>query len=63
MSERMPGPKKSDNKETRHLVVQDNADDRELLLRQLRKAGLANHMKFVTAGKEALRPVFKNQKS
>jgi two-component system response regulator len=36
------------------LVVEDNADDRELLLRQLRKSGLGEHVKFISDGKEAL---------
>lgn len=39
----------------RVLVVEDNADDRELLLRQLKKAGMAEHVKFISDGKEALR--------
>jgi two-component system response regulator len=38
----------------RVLVVEDNADDRELLLRQLRKTGMAEHVKFISDGKEAL---------
>jgi len=38
----------------RVLVVEDNADDRELLLRQLQKTGMANHVKFISDGKEAL---------
>jgi len=38
----------------RVLVVEDNADDRELLLRQLRKTGMADHVKFISDGKEAL---------
>jgi PleD family two-component response regulator len=50
----VPNSKRNDSKESRILVVEDNADDRELLLRQLRKAGLANHMKFIADGKEAL---------
>jgi CheY-like chemotaxis protein len=50
----MPGSKRNDNKGTRIVVVEDNADDRELLLRQLRKAGLTNHIKFITDGREAL---------
>lgn len=36
------------------LVVEDNADDRELLLRQLRKTGMADQVKFISDGKEAL---------
>ena len=38
----------------RVLVVEDNADDRDLLLRQLRKSGMATHVKFISNGKEAL---------
>ncbi len=38
----------------RVLVVEDNADDRELLLRQLRKSGMDNHVKFISNGQEAL---------
>lgn len=38
----------------RVLVVEDNADDRELLLRQLRKTGMADHVRFISDGKEAL---------
>ena len=38
----------------RVLVVEDNADDRELLLRQLRKTGMADHVKFISDGREAL---------
>jgi CheY-like chemotaxis protein len=36
------------------LVIEDNADDRELLLRQLRKSGLGEHVKFISDGQEAL---------
>ena len=36
------------------LVVEDNADDRDLLLRQLRKTGMADQVKFISDGKEAL---------
>ena len=39
---------------TRVLVVEDNADDRDLLLRQLRKSGIDSHVKFIDDGKEAL---------
>jgi CheY-like chemotaxis protein len=38
----------------RVLVVEDNADDRELLLYQLQKAGMADHVKFISDGREAL---------
>ena len=38
----------------RVVVVEDDEDDRELLLRQLRKSGIDNHVKFLTNGKEAL---------
>jgi CheY-like chemotaxis protein len=36
------------------LVIEDNADDQELLMRQLRKTGLEDHVKFISDGKEAL---------
>jgi len=35
-------------------VVEDNADDRDLLLRQLRKSGMDSHVKFISNGQEAL---------
>ena len=38
----------------RVLVIEDNPDDRELLLRQLRKSGMDNHVKFISNGQEAL---------
>jgi len=38
----------------RVVVIEDNADDRELLLRQLRKSGMASHVKFIDNGQEAL---------
>jgi CheY-like chemotaxis protein len=34
--------------------VEDNPDDRELLLRQLRKSGMDSHVKFISNGQEAL---------
>jgi len=36
------------------VVVEDNLDDRDLLIRQLRKSQIDNHVKFLTDGKEAL---------
>jgi len=36
------------------LVIEDNPDDRELLMRQVRKSGLGDHVKFISDGKEAL---------
>jgi two-component system response regulator len=39
----------------RVVVVEDNEDDRELLVRQLRKSEIEHHVKFLTDGKEALR--------
>jgi CheY-like chemotaxis protein len=44
---------KADNS-IRVLVIEDNADDRELLLRQLKKSGMASHVKFIADGQEAL---------
>ena len=38
----------------RVLVIEDNADDRELLLRQLHKSGMDGHVKFISDGQEAL---------
>jgi CheY-like chemotaxis protein len=49
----MPEAKDS-NTPVRVLVVEDNADDRELLLRQLRKSGMDNHVRFISNGQEAL---------
>ena len=39
---------------TKVLVVEDNPDDRELLMRQLRKSGYGEQVKFISDGKEAL---------
>jgi two-component system response regulator len=39
---------------TRILIVEDNPDDEFLLMRQLRKAGLDQHVKVLTDGKAAI---------
>jgi two-component system response regulator len=36
------------------LIIEDNADDQTLLLRQLKKAGLGQHIKVITDGGQAL---------
>jgi len=36
------------------LIIEDNADDQALLLRQLKKAGLGQHIKVIPDGREAL---------
>jgi two-component system response regulator len=36
------------------LIIEDNADDQALLLRQLKKAGLGQHIKVIPDGGEAL---------
>jgi CheY-like chemotaxis protein len=38
----------------RVIVIEDNADDRELLLRQLKKSGMGSQVKFIADGQEAL---------
>src|SRR5277367_5329810 len=38
----------------RVIIVEDNEDDRDLLVRQLHKSGIDNHVKFLSDGKEAL---------
>jgi CheY-like chemotaxis protein len=38
----------------RIVVVEDNEDDRDLLVRQLRRSGIDNHVKFLADGREAL---------
>jgi CheY-like chemotaxis protein len=38
----------------RVVVVEDNEDDRDLLVRQLKKSKIDSHVKFLTDGKEAL---------
>lgn len=48
------GETDSGDQSVRVLVIEDNPDDRELLLRQLRKAGMDAHVKFISDGKEAL---------
>lgn len=36
------------------VIVEDNEDDRDLLIRQLRKRKLADHVRFFSDGREAL---------
>jgi two-component system response regulator len=48
------GDLNSGDNAVRVLVIEDNADDRELLLRQLRKSGMSGHVKFISDGQEAL---------
>jgi CheY-like chemotaxis protein len=38
----------------RVVVVEDNEDDRDLLIRQLKKSQIDSHVKFFSEGKEAL---------
>jgi two-component system response regulator len=38
----------------RVLVIEDNADDRDLLQRQLKKSGMDQQVKFISDGREAL---------
>ncbi len=38
----------------RVLIVEDNQDDREILIRQLRKINIESNVKFIADGKEAL---------
>ncbi len=49
----MSAPNSSETR-VRVLVVEDNDDDRELLLRQLRKTGMDSHVKFISHGQEAV---------
>jgi CheY-like chemotaxis protein len=39
---------------TRILIIEDNADDEELLMHQLRKAGLHQHIRVIDDGRAAL---------
>jgi CheY-like chemotaxis protein len=43
-----------DDSTVRVIVIEDDADDRESLLRQLKKGGMADHVKFIVDGQEAL---------
>jgi two-component system, response regulator len=48
----------SDPQEIEILLVEDNPDDVEMTLRALRKANIANHIKIVRDGAEALEFIF-----
>lgn len=50
----MPNTRKLTPPVVRVVVVEDNLDDRDLLIRQLRKSKIDEHVKFLTDGKEAL---------
>lgn len=47
-------PNSNPGSSVRVIVVEDNPDDSELLLRQLRKSGMDTHVKFISNGQEAL---------
>ena len=49
MGDQVPG-----ENPVRVLVIEDNADDRDLLLRQLQKSGMDQQVKFISDGREAL---------
>lgn len=44
---------RTDDSPVRVVVIEDDADDRELLLRQLKKNGMADHVKFIANGQDA----------
>lgn len=46
--------KSSQSPVVRVVIVEDDEDDRDLLMRQLRKTGIHEHVKFFSNGKEAL---------
>ena len=48
----------SEANEIEILVVEDNQDDRDMTLRALRKANLANHIQIARDGAEALEFIF-----
>jgi two-component system, response regulator len=49
----MPDSQPADNP-VRVIVVEDNAEDRDLLQRQLKKSAMDTHVKFIADGQEAL---------
>lgn len=47
--------KNGESQIARVLIVEDNQDDRDLLIRQLAKINIESYVKFIADGKEALR--------
>jgi two-component system, response regulator len=50
----MPESPREEKTSVRVVVIEDDVDDSELLLRQLKKSGMDNQVKFIANGQEAL---------